>query len=74
MPKDKDNTVGERWEEFLDICTRVAAAHRHFSDSEFEFTQALAERIAVYVDKAYISTAQINWLHRIEQKLTDKNL
>jgi hypothetical protein len=69
-----DDTAGDRWEEFWDTCRRVLDSEHLFDERELAFAQSMEERLDKYGYKAFISTAQINWLNRLSQKVKDHGL
>jgi hypothetical protein len=69
-----DDTVGDRWEEFWDTCRRVLDAEHIFDEAELNFAQSMEERLDKYGHRTFISTAQINWLNRLSQKVKDHGL
>jgi hypothetical protein len=69
-----DETVGDRWEEFWDVCRSVIDNERLFDEREMDFAHSMEERLNRYGHKTFISTAQINWLNRLSQKVKDHGL
>jgi hypothetical protein len=69
-----EGTAGDRWEEFWDTCRRVIDAERLFDEGELTFAQSMKERLDRYGADTYVSTAQINWLNRLSQKVKNHGL
>jgi hypothetical protein len=69
-----EGTAGDRWEEFWDTCRRVIDAERLFDEGELTFAQSMEGRLDRYGADTYVSTAQINWLNRLSQKVKDHGL
>jgi hypothetical protein len=69
-----EGTAGDRWEEFWDTCRRVVDSEHLFDEAELTFAQSMEERLDKYGMDTYVSTAQINWLNRLAQKVKDHGL
>lgn len=65
--------IGSRWEETFD---RLEIIHTNYqyelTDKERDFIEQLMESIAAYKEKAFVSTAQLNYLTGIERKYERK--
>jgi aminoglycoside phosphotransferase (APT) family kinase protein len=70
-----EGTAGDRWEEFYRTCRRVIDSDQlFFDDAELAFAYSMEKRLDRYQADTYVSTAQINWLNRLSQKVRDHGL
>jgi CRISPR/Cas system-associated protein Cas5 (RAMP superfamily) len=69
-----EGTAGDRWEEFYRTCRLIIENERLFDEKEHEFAEAMELKLDMYGSDTYVSTAQINWLNRLEQKVRDHGL
>jgi hypothetical protein len=69
-----EGTAGDRWEEFYRTCRLVIDNERLFDEREIDFAESMEEKFDKYGADTYVSTAQINWLNRLSQKVRDHGL
>jgi hypothetical protein len=69
-----EGTAGDRWETFYRTCRLVTENERRFDEREVDFAQSMEEKFDRYGADTYVSTSQINWLNRLEQKVRDYGL
>lgn len=70
----KEGTAGNRWEEFYRTCRYVIENERLFDGREVDFASSMEEKLDNFGADTYVSTSQINWLNRLEQKVRDHGL
>jgi hypothetical protein len=68
------DTIGDRWDRYVTVCEAVVETERTFDEREQDFANNMLNRLRDYEDRTYASTAQINWLNRLEQKCKDEGL
>ena len=67
--------IGDDWKRLYRIATR-AAEHDDLldSDHEWRFVNQMVERLEKWQDKAFVSLKQMQWLHRIDERLDRENV
>jgi len=66
--------IGKRLPWLKDILTRSKEELGIVDQRSKEFCRDLESRVEQYGDRTFVSVAQINWLNRIDQDLTNEGI